>query len=88
MIRIRDLRVAHGLSIRQLAERINEQGVSISEAGISNVENGNKQASERLLTAWAKALGVQPLNVWHGPLKKPIEPGVPPLGPRQRVGAT
>lgn len=77
MIRIKDLRLAHGLTMKQLAERIAEHGVSISEGGISNVENGNKQASDRLLIAWAKALGVEPLNVWHGPLRKPVEPGVP-----------
>lgn len=77
MVRIRDLRVAHGLSIGQLVERIHEQGGQISEAGVSNIENGNKQASERLLVAWAKALGVSPLNVWHGPLRASVTPGSP-----------
>lgn len=77
MLRIRDLRIAHGITIKQLVERIAEQGVSITEAGISNVETGNKRASDRLLTAWAKALGVQPLDIWHGPLRQPVEPGVP-----------
>lgn len=78
MIRIKDLRLAHGLSQSQLAERIVEHGVEITDAGISNVENGNKKASDRLLTAWAKALGVEPLNVWHGPLRPAIEPAKPP----------
>jgi transcriptional regulator with XRE-family HTH domain len=78
MVRIKDLRIAHGLSQPQLAERIAEQGVEITDAGISNVENGNKKASDRLLTAWAKALGVEPLNVWHGPLRSPVEPAKPP----------
>lgn len=73
-MRIRDLRIAHGWTMAQLADRIHEQGVQITEAGISNVENGNKQASDRLLTAWARALGVDPMNVWHGPLRKPVEP--------------
>lgn len=77
MVRIVDLRKAHGWSQEQLAERIREHGVPVTGAGISNVESGNKQASDRLLTAWAKALGVEPLNVWHGPLRKPVEPGVP-----------
>lgn len=77
MVRIKDIRLAHGWTMLQLADRIQEQGVPITEAGISNVENGNKKASDRLLTAWAKALGVDPLNVWHGPLRKPVEPGVP-----------
>ncbi|OZE77154.1 hypothetical protein CH305_18120 [Rhodococcus sp. 15-649-2-2] len=77
MVRIKDLRLAHGLSQAQLVERIGEQGVAITEAGISNVENGNKKASDRLLTAWAKALGVEPLNVWHGPLRPAVVPGKP-----------
>lgn len=77
MVRIRDLRAAHGWTMQQLADRIAEHGVKITESGISNVENGNKQGSDRLLTAWARALGVEPLNVWHGPLRKPVEPGVP-----------
>lgn len=78
MVRIKEVRIAHGLSQLQLAERIAEQGVEITDAGISNVENGNKKASDRLLTAWAKALGIEPLNVWHGPLRPPVEPAMPP----------
>jgi transcriptional regulator with XRE-family HTH domain len=78
MVRIKDLRIAHGLSQSQLAERIAENGIAVTDAGISNVENGNKKASERLLTAWAKALGVEPLNVWHGPLRPEVEPAKPP----------
>jgi transcriptional regulator with XRE-family HTH domain len=77
MVRIKDLRTVHGLTMKQLAERMAEHGVEISEGGISNVENGNKKASDRLLIAWAKALGIEPLNIWHGPLRKPVEPGVP-----------
>lgn len=77
MVRIREVRRAHGLTMRQLSERIAEQGVEITEAGISNVENGNKKASDRLLTAWARALGLQPLDVWPGPLRPAIEPGKP-----------
>jgi transcriptional regulator with XRE-family HTH domain len=79
MVRIKEVRSAHGLSQAQLADRIREQGVEISDAGISNVENGNKRASDRLLTAWAKALGIEPLNVWHGPLRPPVEPVRPPM---------
>lgn len=77
MVRISDLRLAHGWTQEKLAERICEQGVRITGAGISNVESGNKKASDHLLTAWAKALGVEPLNVWHGPTRKPVEPGLP-----------
>jgi transcriptional regulator with XRE-family HTH domain len=78
MVRIREVRLAHGLTIAQLAERIAEHGVSITEAGISNVETGAKQASDRLLVAWARALGIQPLDVWHGPLRKAATAAAPP----------
>ena len=78
MVRIKQVRIDHNLSQAQLADRIREQGVEISDAGISNVENGNKKASDRLLNAWARALGVEPLDVWHGPLRPPIQPTSPP----------
>lgn len=78
MIRLKEVRTRlTTLTQEQLAERIREQGVEITGAGVSNVENGNKVASDRLLTAWATALGLDPLLVWHGPLRKPVTPGVP-----------
>lgn len=77
MVRISDLRKLRNWTQEELADRIGEHGVAITAAGISNVENGNKQASDRLLTAWSLALGIEPMNVWHGPLRAPIEPGVP-----------
>lgn len=83
MVRIKEVRKAHNLTLKQLAERITEQGVPISEAGLSNVENGNKVASDRLLVAWAKALAADPLQVWHGPLRPAVEKGVPGTATRQ-----
>lgn len=77
MVRIKEVRKAHNLTLEQLADRIREQGVQITDAGLSNVENGNKVASDRLLTAWARALALDELQVWHGPLRKPVEAGVP-----------
>lgn len=78
MVRLKEVRTKlTTLTQEQLAERIREQGVPISDAGISNVENGNKPPSDRLLTAWANALGLDHLNVWQGPLRKPVEAGVP-----------
>lgn len=68
-VRIRNLREARCLTMRQLTERIAEHGISVTPAAISNVENGHKRASERLLGAWAKALGVSALDVWQGPLR-------------------
>lgn len=78
MVRLKEVRTKlTTLTQEQLAERIREQGVQITDAGLSNVENGNKPASDRLLTAWAVALGMDPLLIWQGPLRKPVEPGVP-----------
>lgn len=65
MVRIRVLRQAHDLTIRELADRVGAHGATVSPAGLSNVENGHKRASERLLTAWAKALGVNTLDIWQ-----------------------
>lgn len=78
MVRLKEVRAKlTTLTQEQLAERIREQGVSITNAGLANVENGNKIASPRLLNAWAVALGLEPLAVWQGPLRKPVVPGVP-----------
>lgn len=78
MIRIKEVRTKlTTLTQEQLAERIREQGVQITDAGLSNVENGNKVASDRLLMAWASALGLDPLLIWQGPLRKPVMPGIP-----------
>lgn len=81
MVRLRELRLSRNWTAAQLAERIGEQGVSITENAIYNVEIGAKQASARLLDAWMRALGADPLNVWHGPLRKPVEPA-PRVGRR------
>lgn len=67
-ISIRDLREAHGLSVAQLAERIQKiQGADKPPHTdtIRNVELGHKKASTPLITAWAKALGLNPLDVWQ-----------------------
>jgi transcriptional regulator with XRE-family HTH domain len=61
---IRELRKAHGLSVRQLCDRIAEQsGLKVHEDTIRNAELGWKRPSDALMTAWAKALGVHPLDV-------------------------
>lgn len=64
-IRIRDLRLAYGLSVKQLVARIDEAGLpGIHEDTIRNVELGHKRVSRPLMTAWAKALDVSPLDVY------------------------
>lgn len=77
MVRIKEVRKAHNLTLKQLADKIGEHGVVISVAGLSNVENGNKLASDRLLVGWANALGLDTLEVWQGPLRDPVEAGIP-----------
>ncbi|MGC5027404.1 helix-turn-helix domain-containing protein [Tsukamurella sp. DT100] len=64
-IRIRDFREGLGLSVAALVERIAEQGVEVHPDTIRNVELGHKKASRPLMTAWSKALGLTPLNVWQ-----------------------
>jgi transcriptional regulator with XRE-family HTH domain len=85
MIRMKAVRQSLGLTLVQVVDRMGEHGVQLSEGGLSNIENGNKQASDRVLIAWARALGIEQLDVWHGPLRKPVEPGVP--NGRDRVSA-
>jgi hypothetical protein len=64
-VRIRDYREALGLSVTQLVERIIETGYTekLHPDTIRNVELGWKRASKPLMTAWAKALGLSPLDV-------------------------
>ncbi|WP_280330299.1 helix-turn-helix domain-containing protein [Nocardia wallacei] len=66
-VRIRDLREAYGLSVKDLSSRIAAQGVSVHPDTIRNVELGHRGASGPLMTAWAKALGLSPLDVWQPP---------------------
>lgn len=66
-VRLRPVRVAAGLTLEQLQGRIAEHGVPITVPHLSNVECGHQRASERLLRAWALALGLSPLDVWMPP---------------------
>lgn len=63
MVTIRALRDAHGLTLPQMAARIAEHGVTVTPDSLSNVELGHKRASKPLMTAWARALGIKPLDV-------------------------
>lgn len=57
------------ISVNQLAERIEETGYAekVHPDTIRNVELGHKRASKLLMVAWAKALGLSPLDVWQPP---------------------
>ncbi|HWE90443.1 MAG TPA: helix-turn-helix transcriptional regulator [Pseudonocardiaceae bacterium] len=66
MVRIRALRHAYGLTAAQLADRMAELGVPVDRNSLYNIESGAKKPSDRILDAYARALGVHPLDVWQG----------------------
>jgi len=70
MVRLVELRKMRGWSQEQIAAKILENGVSITISGISNVERGARQASSRLMIAWANALGIPEMSMWHGPIRE------------------
>lgn len=64
LVPIREVRMAHGLSIEQLRERIEVYlGKKPHGDTLRNIELGHRKASQPLLNAWAKALGLLPLDV-------------------------
>ena len=77
-VRLRPFRVAvAGMTLERLAERIGEHGVTVTISHLSNVEKGHQRASERLLRAWALALGLNPLDVWQAE-RSPVVTDVTP----------
>jgi transcriptional regulator with XRE-family HTH domain len=90
MVRIRELRDAYGLTAEQLADRMAELGVPVDRNTLYNIESGAKKPSARVLDAYARALGVNPLDVWQGPLRPTPQPIQRRLGthPRHRTLTT
>jgi transcriptional regulator with XRE-family HTH domain len=70
MARIRVLRDAYGLTAEQLADRMGELGVPVDRNTLYNIESGAKKPSARVLDAYARALGLNPLDFWQGPLRR------------------
>lgn len=69
---IRTLRDALGLSVDQLCDRIEPLlGKRPHGDTIRNVELGHKRASTQLMNAWARALGLTPLDVYQ-PNSRPV----------------
>lgn len=60
---------AHRLTRKQLADRMADHGVKITEQGLSNILRGNKKPSDATLAAIADALGIHHLDIWLGPLR-------------------
>lgn len=63
MVPLRVVREAHGLSSRGLADRIAEFGVDVQPDSLIAVELGQTGVSTELLTAWAHALKITPVDV-------------------------
>ncbi|MDO4833931.1 MAG: helix-turn-helix transcriptional regulator [Bacillota bacterium] len=58
--RIKLAREANCLSLRLLADRMNEAGISINRTSINNYENGASVPSAQMIECFAQALGVNP----------------------------
>ncbi|HWE89879.1 MAG TPA: helix-turn-helix transcriptional regulator [Pseudonocardiaceae bacterium] len=86
MVRLRVLRDAYGLTAEQLAVRMAELGVPVDRNSLYNIESGAKKPSDRVLDAYARALGVNPLDVWQGPLRTPPGPRTKRRSRRRRGG--
>ncbi|MCW2831109.1 MAG: hypothetical protein JWP31_1801 [Aeromicrobium sp.] len=71
---IRALREALTLNIDQLCDRIEPiYGKRPHGDTIRNVELGHKRASQQLMNAWARALGLTPLDVYQPMTRTEIE---------------
>ena len=58
--RMRQARLASGLSLEKLAQRLKASGVRITKAGLSNYERGKRQPPPGILRALGRAVGVEP----------------------------
>lgn len=60
---LRVVREALGLTLDELAKRINDQGVSVTKFALSNIETGRRRGGDRLMYAWARAFNVLPERI-------------------------
>jgi hypothetical protein len=64
LVGIREVRKAQKMSVAVLMDRIREQGYDIKDPStVRNIELGHKKASRPLMYTWAKALGLNPMDV-------------------------
>ena len=62
-VNIRAVREAYGLTRADLVQRITEQGCKVSEHTIRGVENSNQFVGNAIMTAWARALKLNPADI-------------------------
>lgn len=64
MVPLRAYRKMAGITVEDLIERIAAQGVVVKNVStINNVELGHRRPSEPLRVAWARALGLSPVDL-------------------------
>lgn len=62
-VSLRVFREARGLTLADLAALIAEQGHNVTPDALSNIEIGRKPASEALMLAWSRALGIKRIHI-------------------------
>lgn len=66
LVSIREVRLAHGLSARAVADRIEaEEGIEVHPDSLLNIELGNRSGNVALLKAWARVLRLDPMDVYR-----------------------
>lgn len=64
LVGIRTVREAQKMSVAELMDGIRAQGFDIKDPStVRNIELGHKKASRGLMHCWAKALGLDPMDV-------------------------
>jgi transcriptional regulator with XRE-family HTH domain len=68
LVPLREVRTAHGLTLKELADRIEHlSGKRPDEGTLSNVETGKQFASQALIISWCRALRMNPIDVLQEP---------------------
>ncbi|MFJ1539366.1 GIY-YIG nuclease family protein [Micromonospora chalcea] len=66
-VSLRHFREAIGVSLDELASRIDSQGLRVTHQVLSDVEAGRRHADDRLIQAWTKSLNTHPHHVRQDP---------------------
>lgn len=73
VVTVRDVRLAYGWTLPQLAAAIRETGYEVSVEHLNNCELGIRGASAELLVAWSKALAVSGIQSDWAPRAAPTK---------------